>query len=105
MTAEEFKARLTQRTGETDAAVLNSYMEDSAMIVINKVYPFWNGEELPEVPLRYQNRQLEIAVYLMNKRGAEGQESHKENGIDRTYESASVPASMLEGLLPFCKIP
>ena len=46
--------------------------------------------------------QVEIAAYLMNKRGAEGETYHGENGVNRTYENASVPASMLAGVTPFC---
>ena len=46
-------------------------------------------------------KQIEIAVYLYNKQGAEGQTAHSENGISRTYESADVPESMLRGIAPF----
>ena len=44
--------------------------------------------------------QVEIAVYLMNKRGAEGESAHSENGVSRTYENGDVPASMLRGIVP-----
>jgi len=48
--------------------------------------------------------QLEIATYLLNKRGAEGQTAHSENGISRSYESADVPSSMLNQIVPHCGI-
>jgi hypothetical protein len=47
---------------------------------------------------------VEIAAYLLNKRGAEGQTSHSENGISRGYESGSIPESMLSDVLPFVGI-
>lgn len=47
---------------------------------------------------------LEIAVYLYNKVGIEGQVAHRELDITRTYESAGIPASMLSDVTPFVKI-
>ena len=48
-----------------------------------------------------ETKQVEIAVYLYNKRGAEGQIVHNENGINRTYESADVPESLMRGITPY----
>ena len=103
MTSEELKAQLSARTGETDDGVLTSYLEDAAQAIINHVYPY--RDDVLEVPAKYQRRQLEIATYLLNKRGAEGETKHDENGINRTYEAANIPDSLFEGLAPFCKIP
>jgi hypothetical protein len=63
------------------------------------VYPY--DSTVTEVPNRYETKQVEIAVYLYNKRGAEGQTAHNENGINRTYESADVPESLMRGITPF----
>lgn len=103
MTNEEMLARLQARTGETDTTLLTSYLEDAGAIIINKVYPF--RDNITEVPKKYQYRQLEIAVYLVNKRGAEGQEVHIENGIHRHYGGSSIPAEMLKDVMPFAKVP
>ena len=46
-------------------------------------------------------KQIEIAVYLYNKQGAEGQTAHSENGISRTYESADVPGVHVKRDSPF----
>ena len=53
-----------------------------------------------EVPEKYGALQCEIAAYMLNKRGAEGQTSHSENGITRSYENADVPSSMLKVVTP-----
>lgn len=103
MTNAEMLLRLKARTGETDDAMLSAYIEDAGAAIINKCYPY--RDDVTEVPAKYQNRQLEIAVYLVNKQGAEGQTEHNENGVNRTYESASVPASMLKDIVPFGKVP
>lgn len=41
---------------------------------------------------------------MLNKRGAEGQTSHTENGVTRQYESADVPSSMLKAITPYCGV-
>jgi hypothetical protein len=56
------------------------------------------------VPDKYATNQVEIACYLLNKRGAEGETYHSENGINRSYENADVPESMLSRVLPFAGV-
>lgn len=86
--------------GVTDKdALLTAYLDMAAEAILNRCYPF--GSRGDEVPSRYYNLQLEIAIYLYNKQGAEGQLTHSENGISRTYESASIPASMLNKVVPY----
>lgn len=87
-------------TDEKDVETLSAYLYLAAGIVLKRRYPF--RDDVKEVPERYADIQLKIAAYLLNKRGAEGQLSHSENGIDRTYESADVPESMLKGIVPLC---
>lgn len=103
MTREEMLAEVQSRTGETDSGVLASYFDEAGQAIIEKAYPFRNDVE--DVPTKYQRKQIEIATYLINKRGAEGETRHDENGTGRTYESASVPKSMLKGVTPFAAIP
>ena len=67
--------------------------------ILERLYPYDHNKET--LPTRYVGKQIEIAVYLYNKQGAEGQTVHSENGISRTYESADVPESMLRGIAPF----
>lgn len=103
MTQEEMLSILETRTGEQDTAVLTSYLEEAGQAIINRAFPF--TDMVTEVPVKYQRRQIEIATYLMNKRGAEGETKHDENGTNRSYEAASVPESMLRDIMPYCKIP
>lgn len=96
------KARLSALTGETDDDVLLTFLGLAAEKVLDRCYPYHHDKKC--VPERYHSIQLEIAVYLLNKRGAEGETSHNENGINRSYESASVPESMLKGIVPFASV-
>jgi hypothetical protein len=82
--------------------VLISYLTIAGRKIINRAYPY--DDEITEVPRRYGYLQCEIACYLLNKRGAEGQTAHSENGVSRSYESADVPESMLSEVIPFCKV-
>ena len=78
--------------------VLLAYLDIAGGKILNRAYPF--GTEETVVPSRYDFLQCEIAAYLLNKRGAEGQTGHNENGISRSYESAVVPESMLGAVTP-----
>lgn len=82
--------------------VLNAYLTIAGKKIIERRYPY--DDTVMEVPTRYGYLQCEIAAYLLNKRGAEGETSHSENGINRTYESANVPESMLCDVTPVCGV-
>jgi hypothetical protein len=71
--------------------------------IIEKLYPF--DDTKTTIPERYQTKQVEIALFLYNKRGAEGEVSHNENGMNRTYENADVPESLMRGIAPYCGFP
>lgn len=80
--------------------VLKAYLVIAGQKILNRAYPYDNT--ITEVPVRYGYLQCEIATYLLNKRGAEGEVAHGENGITRTYENADVPDSMLSEVIPHC---
>lgn len=84
-----------------DDSLLSFLLSQAAGIVLNKRYPFGQPEGAT-VPAAYEHIQLQIAVELFAKMGAEGQTAHKENGIDRTYEAADVSPSLLKRIIPIC---
>jgi hypothetical protein len=88
-------------TGWSDD-VLISYLKIAGQKILNRAYPY--DDTVTEVPRRYSTLQCEIATYLLNKRGAEGEISHSENGIGRTYENADIPDSMLSNVIPYCGV-
>ena len=99
MTQVEKLKLLKAMVGESDTEeVLLAYLNIAGRKILNRAYPY--GTDETEVPTRYDFLQCEIAAYLLNKRGAEGQVSHGENGISRSYESADVPESMLGAVTP-----
>lgn len=87
----------TESDGWTDDVLL-TYLNIAGNKIIERAYPY--DDTVVDVPRRYEVLQCEIAVYLLNKRGAEGETSHSENGISRSYENADVPESMMSIIVP-----
>lgn len=83
---------------ETNDGTVSAYLAIAGAKICRRVFPF--DSEISEVPAQYVHMQVEIAVYLLNKRGAEGESSHTESGVSRTYENGDVPESMLRGIVP-----
>lgn len=103
MTEQEKLTALKAMVGGSDTdEVLSTYLLIAGKKIIARAYPY--KDDVTEVSSKYDTLQLEIAAYLLNKRGAEGQTSHSENGISRSYENADVPASMLKAVTPHCGV-
>jgi len=96
--AEKLEALKAIVGGSDTDTVLSTYLMLAGKKIINKAYPY--DSTVTTVPSRYDTLQVEIAAYMLNKRGAEGQLQHTENGVQRTYENADVPASMLKSVTP-----
>lgn len=79
--------------------ILLTYLDIAGQIIIRRAFPF--KDNVTDVPYKYNTLQCEIATYLLNKRGAEGETSHSENGISRSYENADIPESMLKSIIPY----
>ena len=99
MSEDEKKVMLTAMTGETDDDVLYTYLTLARNIVLQKAFPYGDGTE--EFPGKYDAVQVEIAAYMMNKRGAEGEVVHLENGVSRHYEDGAIPPSLLRRIVPY----
>lgn len=100
MTKEEMISRLNGMGMEDDFMVLSTYLDIAGEAIINRLYPYAKDDEELTVPRKYQGLQVEICAYLVNKRGAEGQVQHSENGISRSYSSADIPDDMLSRIVP-----
>ena len=98
-------AVLETMLGEDDAGpeVLSAYLELAAQKILNRMYPYKTDYAGIVVPERYEWIQLNVACYLYNKRGAEGQIQHIENGIHRNYGDADVPDNMMKDITPFAQ--
>lgn len=98
MTDTEKLAMLKAMTGEKDESVFSTYLSIAGNKILKRAYPF--NSTVTVVPDRYAYNQVEIAAYLVNKRGAEGETAHSENGISRSYEDGDVPPTLLREIVP-----
>lgn len=104
MNTADLLPRFKRYLGEDDAeqypdALLLDLLEDAAAEILSRLYPY-HDIKTRELPVRYRRKTLEIAVYLLNRMGVEGQDVHSESGIRREYESAGIPESMLIDIVP-----
>ncbi len=102
MTKKDKISALKVMVGNEDDEILSTYLMLAGKKILSRAYPY--DDTVSNVPYKYEALQLEIAAYLINKRGAEGQTAHSENGISRTYENADVPSSMLKSITPHCGV-
>ena len=78
--------------------VLNDALSSAGALILTKMYPFGYPDGTV-VPTRYENIQVQLAIELYSKRGAEGQISHSENGINRSWPEKS---ALLARIVPQC---
>ena len=106
MTEADKLTMLQQICGDpsADSAVLSTYLDLAADIVVHRAYPFLTSVVLMEVPERYDTLQVQIANELYLHRGAEGEKDHSENGVKRTYENGYVSDSLLKKIVPYARV-
>lgn len=86
-------------TEETDASVVSAFLSMAGETIYHYVDPFQTSEKAAVLE-EYGVVQAKAAAYFLNKRGADGQVTHSENGISRSYESGDLPASLLREITP-----
>ena len=92
---EHLKIRITENVLDEE---LEDILESAKAVILSRRFPF--GDQPDEIENRYKDLQIRIAVEMFSKRGAEGEVSHSENGISRTYASASVSEELLREITP-----
>jgi hypothetical protein len=92
---ERLKIRITENVTDNE---LEDILESAKAVILSRRFPF--GEQPTEIEPRYNDLQIRIAVEMFNKRGAEGEIAHSENGVSRTYSSASVSEELLREITP-----
>lgn len=80
------------------------YLAQAQGAVTQHLFPYEDAS-WEDVPEKYHPRTVEIAVYLVNRRGGEGETSHSESGVSRVYESAGIPHSYFRGMPPKVGVP
>ena len=87
-----------------DDDVLEEYLEQAGEIILQKCYQSTFDVTGLLVPRRYSRLQCDIANELIQKRGAEGESHHNEDGVNRSYENAGISRSLLRRIVPFAHV-
>ena len=92
---ERLKIRITENVTDEE---LEDILESAKAVILTRRFPF--GEQPDDIENRYKDLQIRIAVEMFNKRGAEGETAHSENGVSRSYASANVSEDLLKEITP-----
>lgn len=92
---ERLKIRITENVSDIE---LEDILESAKAVIMSRRFPF--GEQPTEIEAKYKDLQIRIAVEMFNKRGAEGETAHSENGVSRSYASANVSEDLLKEITP-----
>lgn len=94
--------RLQVRLGlgkDDETELLSELLASAESAIMARRFPFGYSEDA-EMPSQYEDLQIRIAMDMCNRMGAEGQMSHSENGVQRTYESSWISESLLNEIVP-----
>lgn len=103
MTDNEKIAMVKIMTDETVDATISAYLKLAGEKILRHAFPY--DDSVDVVPAKYDMLHVDATVYLLNKRGGEGETAHNENGISRTYEDADLPRTMLNAITPAMGVP
>jgi hypothetical protein len=92
---ERLKIRITEKVNDAE---LEDILESAKAVILSRRFPFCDWPE--EIENKYKDLQIRIAVEMFNKRGAEGETAHSENGVSRSYASANVSEDLLKEITP-----
>lgn len=81
--------------------IIQVYLQMAENTMLKRLYPFATTPQI--LPSQYEMDECELAVRYINRRGAEGETSHNENSINRTYGSVDDNDILLR-LIPFAKL-
>ncbi len=95
---ERLKIRIPEEQNDN---ILEDFLLSSKLRILARRNPFSEIKETDELESQYYDLQIRLAVQMYNMQGAEGESSHSENGISRTYESYDM---LLKEVAPKAKV-
>lgn len=87
---------------ELTDSVVGHYLDLAEQKILDRLYPF-GMNEYHTLPIRYDRLHCELCVRMYLRRGGEGEDSHEENGVNRTYKSVD-DEDILSRLTPFVAV-
>ncbi len=99
--------RLKIRIPEATEAELEDVLESATDVILSRCFTSVSRttEEDKATALAVHNEKvLSAAVVIYNMRGVEGQISHSENGVARSFADCAGMKPILEGIVPRCSV-
>lgn len=85
------------------AKVVRVHLLQAQQKILDRLYSVVPEERKNGMPEEYDMLQCELGARLFLRRGGEGELTHEENGINRTYGSVD-DEDILSRLTPFAKV-
>ena len=109
MTLEERFNLLKNRIPPKDREGLDddffmAQLESAKYYIMNERFPYAELKRPDDVEECYHMLQVDIALRLFNKMGAEGEIMHSEGGISRTYGNANGIQDLLDTIVPYAGV-
>lgn len=102
--ADKLKLRLGNEGNSLNDSELDDLLDSAKHVILSRRFPLsdWpvNDEGETYVEPRYADLQIRIALELFAKRGAEGETTHNEGTVQRTYDSGGVSLALLREIVP-----
>lgn len=92
MTTEEKVIRVQTLIGADEtatSALVGVYLDEAKSAILNRRYPFGIPYGVTDVPSEYESLQCRLAQRYFLRRGAEGEQIHNEDGVNRRYASVN----------------
>ena len=94
---------IVQNDGDATDEIVAVYLQLALNKMLERLFPYDSTKTVSDIPERYETIQCELAARLYLRRGGEGESSHEENGVNRTYGSVA-DEDILSRLTPFAKV-
>lgn len=102
----QMQAKLERKVKSRGLQCTSNDIEDEIEDAIDAVNLRRQFEPTPLIPFETKYTQLivKLALFSITKYGAEGETSHSENGVSRSYDSASdYPEALMSTIIPLAK--
>ena len=74
-------------------------------LAVSRLWPFDPSRTWADVPERLHPQVAHVALYLLERRGSEGEVRHSEAGVTAQWERAGVPNYLWAGFTPYAGVP
>lgn len=92
---------LVDNDDRAEESVVMAYLSLAAEKMLRRLYPY--DPTRKDMLAAYDVTQCELAARLFLRRGGEGEQSHSDNGVSRSYSSVD-DEDILSRLTPYAKV-